>query len=76
MKDQIEKRGKNLIKSEGQTRPEYCKEKRPKSGLINEEVSHLHKGERETRVERRRRRQFLGVFSPSCRDQAWFKKEK
>ena len=27
-------------------------------------------------VERRRRRQFLGVFSPSCRDQAWFKKKK
>ena len=47
-----------------------------KSGLVNEEVSHLHKGERETRIERRRKRQFLGVFSPSCRDQAWFKKKK
>ena len=36
----------------------------------------MHKGERETRVERKRRRKFLGVFSPSCRDQAWFKKKK
>ena len=36
----------------------------------------MHKGERETRVERRRRRQFLGIFSPSFRDQAWFKKKK
>ena len=43
---------------------------------MNEEVSHLHKGERETWVERRRRRQFVGVFSPSCRDQVWFKKKK
>ena len=34
-----------------------------KSGLVNEEVSHLHKGERDTRVERRRKRKFLGVFS-------------
>ena len=36
----------------------------------------MHKGERKTREERRRGRQFLGVFSPSCRDQAWFKKKK
>ena len=36
----------------------------------------MHKGERETRVERRRRRQFLGIFYPSCRDQALFKKKK
>ena len=36
----------------------------------------MHKGERETQVERRRRRQFLGGFSPSYRDQAWFKKKK
>ena len=36
----------------------------------------MHKGEREIRVERRRRRQFLGVFSLSCRDQVWFKKKK
>ena len=43
---------------------------------MSEEVSHLHKGEKETRVERRRIRKFLGGFSPSCRDQAWFKKKK
>ena len=36
----------------------------------------MHKGEGETWVERRRRRQFLGVFSLSCRDQTWFKKKK
>ena len=36
----------------------------------------MHKGERETRVERGRRRKFLIVFPPSCRDQVWFKKKK
>ena len=36
----------------------------------------MHKGKRETRVERRRKRHFLGVFSQSCRDQDWFKKKK
>ena len=35
----------------------------------------MYKGERETRVERRRRL-LLGVFSPSCKDQAWFEKKK